>query len=49
MTIPRAVTKLGLLLTTLAALAVANYPRIALALANIGDRLSALGLHLACR
>ena len=49
MTIPRAITKLGLVLTTVAALAVANYPRIALALANLGDWLSAVGLRLACR
>jgi hypothetical protein len=44
----RAVTKLGLILVTIATFMVANYPRIAVWLANAGDWLSSIGVKLAC-
>lgn len=44
----RIITKAGLLLTTAANHVVKTLPRIALLLANAGDRLSALGVKLAC-
>ena len=48
MTTSRAVTKVGLVLATVAAVLVAHYPRLAVWMANAGDWLSAVGVKLAC-
>ena len=48
MTTSRAVTKVGLVLATVATVLVVHYPRVAVWIANIGDWLSAVGVKLAC-
>lgn len=48
MKVSRAVTKLGLVLVTVAGPIVASYPKLAVTLADLGDWLSAVGVKLAC-
>ncbi len=48
MKLSRGVVKLGLSIVTLATVLVATHPQLAVWLANAGDRLSALGIKLAC-
>jgi len=48
MTTSRAVTKVGLVLATIAAVLVTQHPHVAVWIANIGDWLAGVGLRLAC-